>query len=102
MMMQTSNKTIDVHKLEVTDVKDSFVLKTEVTRVERSNLLSLPNPKYNETIKRFEHLKGVTMDDTDEKERTSDSFNLRSKRLCEDQNAFPTTCRSNGRASGGV
>ena len=68
MMMQTSNKTIDVHKLEVTDVKDSFVLKTEVTRVERSNLLSLPNPKYNETIKRFEHLKGVTMDDTDEKE----------------------------------
>ena len=68
MTMQTSNKTIDVHKLEVTDVKDSFVLKTEVTRVERSNLLSLPNPKYNETIKRFEHLKGVTMDDTDEKE----------------------------------
>ena len=66
--MQTSNKTIDVHKLEVTDVKDSFVLKTGVTTVERSNLLSLPNPKYNETIKRFEHLIGVTMDDTDEKE----------------------------------
>ncbi len=67
-MLQTSNKMIDIHKLEVTDVKESFALKTEVTRVERSSLLSLPNPKYKDTIEQFNHLKGVTMEDTDEKE----------------------------------
>ena len=67
MMMQTSNKMIDIHKLEVTNVKESFALKTEVTRVERSSLLSLPNPKYKDTIEQFNHLKGVTMEDTDEK-----------------------------------
>ena len=55
MMMQTSNKMIDVHKPQVTDVNETFVLKTEVTKVDRSHLLSLPNPKYK-----------VTMDDTEE------------------------------------
>lgn len=68
MMMQTSNKMIDIHKLDVSDVKESFALKTEVTKVDRSHLLSLPNPKYKETIEQFKHLKGVTMEDTDEKE----------------------------------
>ena len=67
-MMQTSKKMIDVHKPQVTDVNETFVLKTEVTKVDRSHLLSLPNPKYKETIGQFKHLKGVTMDDTDEKE----------------------------------
>ena len=66
--MQTSKKMIDVHKPQVTDVNETFVLKTEVTKVDRSHLLSLPNPKYKETIGQFKHLKGVTMDDTDEKE----------------------------------
>ena len=60
---------IDVHKLQVTGVFETFVLKAEVTKVDCSHLLSLPSPKYKETIGQFEHLKGVTMDDTDEKEK---------------------------------
>ena len=68
MMMQTSNKMVAIHKLQVTDVDETFVLNTEVTRVERGNLLRLPNPKYKEVVKQFDHLKGVKMEDTDDKE----------------------------------
>ena len=59
MMMQTSNKMVAIHKLQVTDVNETFVLNTEVTRVERGNLLRLPNPRYKEVVKQFDHLKGV-------------------------------------------
>ena len=54
--------------LQVTDVNETFVLKTNVTKVDRSHLQSLPNPKYKETIWPFKHLEAVTMDDADEKE----------------------------------
>ena len=50
MRMQTSNKIIAIHKVQVTDVNGTFLRNTEVTRVQRSNLLSLPNPRYEETI----------------------------------------------------
>ena len=68
MMMQTSNKIIAIHKVQVTDVNGTFPRNTEVTRVQRSNLLSLPNPRYEETIAQFDHLTEVEMEDTDDKE----------------------------------
>ena len=68
MMMQTSKKMVATHKLQVIDVDETFVLNTEVTRVERGNLLRLPNPRYKEVVKQFDHLKGVKMEDTDDKE----------------------------------
>ena len=38
------------------------------TEVEKRELISLPNPKYKETISKFEHLRGIVIEDTDEKE----------------------------------
>ena len=43
-------------------------MKVDVTKVEKRELLSLPNPKYEEIISKFEHLRGVVIEDTDEKE----------------------------------
>ena len=60
--MQASSKMIEIHQLQVTDVKESFVLKTEVTKIDRSFRLSLPDPKYKETLGQFKHLKGVSRD----------------------------------------
>ena len=68
MMMTTCNKVIDIHKIEVTEVDGSFSLKTEVTKVERGNLLTVPNPKFKQKIEHFKHLKGIRMLDVDDKE----------------------------------
>ena len=67
MMMQSTNQVIELHKLKISNVDGSFHLETEVTKVNRSQLLSLGNPKYKEKIARFPHLQGIIMDDTDEK-----------------------------------
>ena len=67
MMMQSSNKIIEVHRLKINNLKGDFHLETEVTKVERSVLLSLENPRYKKMIEQFSHLKGITVDDVDEK-----------------------------------
>ena len=65
--MQSTNQGIERHKLKISNVDGSFHLDMEVTKVNRSQLLSLANPKYKEKIARFPHLQGIIMDDTDEK-----------------------------------
>lgn len=57
----------ELHKLKISNVDGSFHLETDVTKVNRSQLLSLGNPKYEEKIARFPHLQGIIMDDTDKK-----------------------------------
>lgn len=74
----------------------SFHLDTEVTK-DRSNLLSLENPKYREKINWFAHLRVITMDDTDEKAASS-TFTLRSRRICQDQDSYQATDRATRRS----
>ena len=63
--MQSTNQVIELHKLKISNVDVSFHLKTEVTKVNRTQLLFLG--KYKEKIARLSDLQGIIMDDTDEK-----------------------------------
>ena len=68
MMMQVSNKEIEIYNVVISSLMGEFQLRTEVTKVDRGTLLSLENPRYKELVERYNHLKKVTMDDVDEKE----------------------------------
>ena len=68
MMMSSATKRVEVYSFEVSNTQGTFNLKVDVTKVEKRELLSLPNPKYKEIINKFEHLRGVVIEDTDEKE----------------------------------
>ena len=46
-----------------------YSLNTELNKLEREVLLTLPNPKYSEILKKYPHLKEGHMNDTDEKEQ---------------------------------
>ena len=67
MMLGSVNKVISVHKLSVNNIEGDFKLDTEVTKVDRNELLTLKNPRYRETLAKFPHLNGVKMHDNDEK-----------------------------------
>ena len=67
MMLGSVNKVISVHKLSVNNIEGDFKLDTEVTKVDRNELLTLKNPRYRETLAKFPHLNGVQMHDNDEK-----------------------------------
>lgn len=69
MMMQASNREIEIHDVVISSLTGEFQLRTEVTKVDRGTLLSLENPRYKHMIEQYDHLQGVSMDDVDEKEQ---------------------------------
>ena len=66
-IMGTETKNIHVYDIKVSNLKGDCEIPVCVTRIERSELLSLDNPDYLEMIKKYEHLRRVYMDDVDKK-----------------------------------
>ena len=69
MMMQASNREIEIHDVVISSLTGEFQLRTEVTKVDRGTLLSLENPRYKDMMEQYDHLKGVSMDDVEGKEQ---------------------------------
>ena len=67
MMLGSVNKVVSVHNLSINNLEGDFELNIEVTKVDRNELFTLPNPRYRETLSKFPHLNGVKMHDNDEK-----------------------------------
>jgi hypothetical protein len=62
MMMQSSTKMIEVHKIKIDSLEENFHFDTEVTKVDRDKLFSLTNPRYKEIIEKFTYLNGMMQD----------------------------------------
>lgn len=67
MMLRTTTKKIDIYNVSITDVNNKYTMSSEVSCIDRTVLLTLPNPRYGEVIANNPHLEGVTMDDVDTK-----------------------------------
>ena len=66
-MLHTTNTKIEVYEVQISNMKDSFQINTEVSKVDKQELISLPNPHYQKIIQQFSHLKGIQMEDGDTK-----------------------------------
>ena len=53
--------------MEIESTNNDFKMETNLTKVDKSELLSLDNPRYEELIHQYSHLKGVTITDRDNK-----------------------------------
>ena len=67
MMLGSANKVTSVHNLSIKNLSITCKLNIEVTKVDCNELLTLPNPRYRETLAKFPHLNGVKVHDNDEK-----------------------------------
>ena len=68
MMMGVVTKPVEIFKVQISSLKGDFLLETDVTLVKKRQLLSLENPRYQQVLEKYDHLKGVKMDDMDTKE----------------------------------
>ena len=68
MMLSTKTTKIEIYNVEVGSLNESFSLRLDVSKVDRGELLTVPNPKYEEMIRRFAHLRGVHMEEKSEKD----------------------------------
>ena len=67
MMMGVTTKPVELFNVKISSLKRDFTINTEVTKVHKRELLSLENPRYKQCLDKYEHLKGVEMDDLDNK-----------------------------------
>ena len=61
MLFGTSTKLIGIYNLKLSDKNNKFHIETEITRVERNDLLTLDNPNYKQVIANYSHLDGIIM-----------------------------------------
>lgn len=67
MMLCSTNHKIAQYDVSISSIRGKFEMTTMVSKVDKSVLLSIPNPRYADKIKTFSYLTGVTMDDEDTK-----------------------------------
>ncbi len=67
MMLSTTTRRMDVYNINVGSLSTTFAMDINVTKVEKSQLMTLKNPGYKTLLERHPHLEGVVMDDKDEK-----------------------------------
>ena len=60
---------MQVFEVVLNSVTGDFALKADITKVNKRELLILENPRYKELLAANPHLKGVAMEDCDEKEK---------------------------------
>ena len=60
-------RKIQVYSVQRKDINNEFSFKTEISKLEKSVLLELPNPNYREIQNNYQHLRGITLNDYDTK-----------------------------------
>ena len=62
-MMCSTNQKIYQYDVKISSIVGDFNMVTSVSRVDRSILLTTPNPRYADKIHQYPHLKGIFMND---------------------------------------
>eukprot|EP00794_Sanderia_malayensis_P001494 gene1494-biopygen1238 len=68
MMMSSVTKTIEIYEVELKNLKETYSLSINMSKVDRGKLLKVPNPNYERLITEYTHLRGIQMDDEDKKD----------------------------------
>ena len=68
MMLGAVTKQVEIFQVQVSSTSGDLCLDTEVTKVDKNQLLSLENPRYEQCLAKYAHLKGIEMEDKDSKD----------------------------------
>jgi len=63
----TVTKRPNTYNVHVSDTQGNHIIPLSANRIDRAELLCVENPNYRETIRTYQHLKGMDMEDTDTK-----------------------------------
>lgn len=67
-MLGTVNKQVEIFQVQVSSTSGDFCLNTEVTKVDKNQLLTLENPRYEQCLAKYAHLKGIKMKNKESKD----------------------------------
>ena len=67
-MLYTINTLIDIYNVQITKTKGDLIINSEVSKVDRAELILMPHSHYKDIIETPTHLQGVQKQDSDDKE----------------------------------
>ena len=67
-MLHTTNTLVYIFDVETTNINSDFTMNMEFSKVDRAELISMPNPHYKDIIQTCTHLEGVQTENNDKKE----------------------------------
>jgi hypothetical protein len=67
MMLGAVTREMELSTVNAEALDGKFKLNVSVTKVDKSELLNVDKPHYQQLIAKYPHLEGVTMDDKDQK-----------------------------------
>ena len=67
-MLHTTNTLVYIFDVEITNINSDFTMNVEFSKVDRAELISMPNPHYKDIIQTYTHLEGVETENNDNKE----------------------------------
>lgn len=67
MLMTSQMARLEIYKVNVQAPDSDYELEVNLTKVDKSELLFVENPQYENLLKKFEHLKEAKLNDTDTK-----------------------------------
>ena len=68
LILEAVTKQVEIFQVQVSSISGDFCLNTEVTKVDKNQLLSLENPRYEQCLAKYSHLKGIEKEDKDSKD----------------------------------
>ena len=69
MLMNSKTALIEIFDAKISSIDGNFELDAKLTKVNKSELLTINNPEYDVLIGRYQHLNAVRMDDKDTKDK---------------------------------
>ena len=67
-MLLTSKVTqLQIYKVKVQAIDSDYELETNLTKVNKSELLVVDNPRYDDLLEKYQHLKEVKLNETETK-----------------------------------
>ncbi|XP_022781218.1 uncharacterized protein LOC111322405 [Stylophora pistillata] len=64
-MLGSSTTNVEIYPVTLAAVNGKFDMNIELTKVHKPQLLTLDNPKYENLLSKYSHLKGVKIEDND-------------------------------------
>ena len=67
MLMTTQTARMEFYDAKISSIDGNYEMNVNLTKVDKTELLSINNPGYKRLIEQYQHLESVKMDDDDTK-----------------------------------
>ena len=67
MMLGSTTTKVEIYQATITGTDGQFTMEVDLTKVHKPQLMEIDNPRYEELLSKYNHLKGVKISESEDK-----------------------------------